>query len=152
MSYNDLLSSLVITLLELKDAFGEVHHNLIKSVVGYHHIPDHIQVIIECLYTNFEASVITSNFNTPFIQVGRGVLQGDWLSPLLFNLCFNTFIQHIKSDKYQQFGFSYKLLNPIHCFQFADGAAVITPRIWKPISIEPICNLVSVVWHDYSCW
>ena len=53
-------------------------------------------------------------------------MQGDCLSPLLFNLCFNTFIQHIKSEKYQQFGFSYKLLNPIHWFQFADDAAVIT--------------------------
>jgi hypothetical protein len=118
--------SLIITLLDLKNAFGEVHHNLIKSVLGYHHIPDHIQLIIESLYTNFKTSIITSNFNTPFIQVGRGVLQGDCLSPLLFNLCFNTFIQHIKSEKYQQFGFSYKLLNPIHWFQFADDAAVIT--------------------------
>ena len=97
--------SLIITLLDLKNAFGEIHHNLIKSVLGYHHIPDHIQLIIKSLYTNFKTSVITSKFNNPFIQVGRGVLQGDSLSPLLFNLCFNTFIQHIKSEKYQQFGF-----------------------------------------------
>ena len=57
--------SLIITLLDLKNAFGEVHHNLIKSVLGYHHIPDHIQLIIESLYTNFKTSIITSNFNTP---------------------------------------------------------------------------------------
>ncbi len=118
--------SLAITLLDLKNAFGEVHHNLMQSVLRYHHIPDHIQIMIKSLYTNFKTSIITSNFNTPFIQVGRGVLQGDCLSPLLFNLCFNTFVQHIKSEKYQQFGFSYKLLNPIHWFQFADDAAVIT--------------------------
>ena len=98
--------SLIITLLDLKNAFGEVHHNLIKSVLGYHHIPDHIQLITKSLYTNFKTSIITSKFNTAFIQVGRGVLQGDCLSPLLFNLCFNTFVQHIKSEKYQQFGFS----------------------------------------------
>ena len=106
--------SLVITLLDLKNAFGEVHHNLIQSVLGYHHIPQHIQLMIKSLYTNFKTSIITSDFNSPFVEVGRGVLQGDCLSPLLFNLCFNTFIQHIKSEKYQQFGFSYKLLNPIH--------------------------------------
>ena len=120
--------SVVITLLDLKNAFGEVHHNLIKSVLGYHHIPDHIQNMINSLYTNFKTSIITSNFNTPFIQVGRGVLQGDCLSLLLFNLCFNTFLQHIKSEKYQQLGFSYKLLNPIHWFQYADDAAVITSQ------------------------
>ena len=31
--------SVVITLLDLKNAFGEVHHNLIQSVLDYHHIP-----------------------------------------------------------------------------------------------------------------
>ena len=31
--------SVVITLLDVKNAFGEVHHNLIKSVLDYHHIP-----------------------------------------------------------------------------------------------------------------
>ena len=46
-------------------------------------------------------------------------------------MAFNTFIQHIKSEKYSQFGF-WKInmnsmqLNPIHWFQFADDAAVIS--------------------------
>ena len=112
--------SLVITLLDLKNAFGEVHHNLISSVLDYHHIPGHIKLMVESLYTDFKASIITNEFRTPFIPVGRGVLQGDCLSPLLFNMCFNTFIQHIKAEKYRQFGFSLQFLNPIHWFQFAD--------------------------------
>ena len=122
--------SFVVTLLDLKNAFVEVpvHHNFIQSVLRYHHIPDHIQIMIKSLYTNFKTSIITSNFNTPFIQVGRGVLQRDCFSPLLFKLCFDIFIQHIKSEKYQQFGFSHKLRNPIHWFQFADAAAVITSQ------------------------
>ena len=118
--------SLVITLLDLKNAFGEVHHNLVTSVLDYHHIPEHIKLIVESLYTNFQTSIITSEFRNPFITVGRGVLQGDCLSPLLFNMCFNTFIQHIKAEKYRQFGFSFQFLNPIHRFQFADDAAVIS--------------------------
>ena len=45
----------------------------------------------------------------------------------------NTFIQHIKSEKYRQLGF-WKLseigipCNPIHWFQFADDAAVISSQ------------------------
>ena len=123
--------SLIITLLDLKNAFGEVHHNLIYEVLNYHHIPDHIKNIISSLYTDFQTSIITEQFSTPFITVGRGVLQGDCLSPLLFNMSFNTFIQHIKLEKYRQLGF-WKLnengtpLNPIYWFQFADDAAVIS--------------------------
>ena len=111
--------SLIITLLDLKNAFGEVHHNLIYEVLDYHHIPGHIKNLIRSLYTDFQTSVITEQFNTPFITVGRGVLQGDCLSPLLFNMSFNTFIQHIKSENYRQLGF-WKLsengipLNPVH--------------------------------------
>ena len=123
--------SLVITLLDLKNAFGEVHHNLIQSILEYHHIPDHIKNVIKSLYTDFKTSVITSEFRTPFITVGRGVLQGGCLSPLLFNMCFNTFIQHIKADKYRQFGFMFNFLNPIHWFQFADDAAVITGQDYE---------------------
>ena len=120
--------SVIITLLDLKNAFGEVHHNLIQSVLDYHHIPDHVKFIIKSLYTDFKTAIITSEFQTPFISVGRGVLQGDCLSPLLFNMCFNTFIQHINAQKYRQFGFSFQLLNPVHWFQFADDAAVITSQ------------------------
>ena len=63
--------SLVITLLDLKNAFGEVRHNLITSVLDYHHIPNHIKLIINNLYTDFKTSIITSSFQTPFIPVGE---------------------------------------------------------------------------------
>ena len=55
--------------------------------------------LIKSLYTDFKTSVITSEFRTHFIPVGRGVLQGDCLSPLLFNMCFNTYIFSISKLK-----------------------------------------------------
>ena len=125
--------SVVITLLDLKNTFCELHHNLIYEVLKYHRIPKQINDIIGSLYSNFQTSIIAEQFNTPFITIGRGVLQGDSLSPLLFNMSFNTFIQHIKSEKYTQLGF-WNLnkigipCNPIHWFQFADDAAVITSQ------------------------
>ena len=141
--------SLIITVLDLKNAFGEVHHNLIYEVLDYHYIPNHVcslytdfqytdyrrgrecDFLICSLYTDFQTSIITEEFSTPFITVGRGVLQGDCLSPLLFNMTFNTFIQHIESQKYRQLGFWNTIengitLNPLHWFQFADDAAVIS--------------------------
>ena len=102
--------------------------NLIQSVFDYHHIPNHIKFVVKSLYTYFQTSIITSEFQTPFLTVWRGLLQGDCLCPLLFDMCFNTFIQHIKAEKYRQFGFSFKLLKPIHWFQFADATPVITSK------------------------
>ena len=123
--------SLIVTLLDHKNAFGEVHHNLVSSVLSYHHIPDGIQSLVTNLYTDIKTSIITNQFSTPAIPVHRGVLQGDCLSPLLFNMCFKTFIQFIKAEKFKQLGFSdhdgmNHLFNPAHWFQFADDAAVIS--------------------------
>jgi hypothetical protein len=42
--------SVVITLLDLKNAFGELHHNLIHEVLQYHHIPGQINNLIRSLY------------------------------------------------------------------------------------------------------
>ena len=95
-------------------------------MLSYHHIPNEIQHLIRSLYSNFHTSIITDSYQTPFIKVGRSVLQGDCLSPLTFNLCFNTFIHYISHQKFKQFGFSLDSLYPIHWFQFADDAAVIT--------------------------
>ena len=77
---------------------------------------------------NIKVKIVTSIYlNTLNVNkcVRRGVLQGDCLSSLLFNMCFNTFIQFIRQEKYKQLGFfAYDkldcLFNPVHWFQFAD--------------------------------
>ena len=50
--------SLIITQLDLKNVFGEVHHNLIYEVPDYHYIPDHVKNLIRSLYTDFQTSII----------------------------------------------------------------------------------------------
>ena len=135
--------SLVIILLDLKNAFGEVHHSLITEILNYHHMPEEIQKLISSFYTGFHTSVITKSFATPFILVGRGVLRGDPLSPLAFNLVFNTFIRYIKSEQFEQFGYCYNnILTPEHWFQFADDAAVVTGQESEN----------QVLLNAFSCW
>ena len=66
----------VITLIDLKNAFGEVHYDLIKEVIIHHHVPSTIQTLISSLYDNFQTSIIADNFTTPAIPVSRGFVQG----------------------------------------------------------------------------
>ena len=105
-------------------ALKNIHHT-------YHHKPSEIKSLISSLYLDCKTCIITDKFQSPTIPVRRDILQGDCLSPLLFNLCFNTFIQYNKSDKYKQLGFSphdgnNRMFQPVHWFQFADDAAVVT--------------------------
>ena len=83
--------SINITLLDLKNAFGEVSHDLITSALEYHHVPNEIIKLIQNIYTNSMISVAVGNQNTYFIPVERGVLQDEPCSPLLFNIIQSTY-------------------------------------------------------------
>ena len=66
--------SLVITLPDLRNAFGEVHHNFISELLRYHHVPNHIQQLISALYTDSRTFIITHDCNTSVLPVRRRVL------------------------------------------------------------------------------
>ena len=97
--------SIIITLLDLKNAFGEVSHNLISSALRHHHVPEQFIGIISNIYRLSQISVSVGKELTPLISVRRGVLQGDPISPLLFNVCFNLLIKTITQPKFAQLGY-----------------------------------------------
>ena len=83
--------------------------------------------LILSLYTNYYISVLTKEYHTHPINVSRGVLQGDCLSPLIFNLCVNTLVECIKGEQVKCLGYvSSELTIPRHWFQFADDTAIVS--------------------------
>ena len=73
----------VVTLLDLKNAFVEVNHNLLVETLKIHLVPDNIIPLITSLYTDYTILIIADAFMTSPIKVQKGVLQGDSLSPLI---------------------------------------------------------------------
>ena len=117
----------IITLLDQNNVFGELDHQLTTSVLSNHHIPNHISSLVGLFYTNYSISVGTSEFITKPVVVEKGVLQGDSLSPLIFNMCFNTLITTIENEKINLMGYNYtNALSPRHWFRFADDTALAT--------------------------
>ena len=51
--------SLVVSLLDLKRAFGKVHHKLIPTILANHQIPSELQSLISSLYLDFRTCIIT---------------------------------------------------------------------------------------------
>ena len=116
----------VLTLLDLKNAFGEVNHQLLTETLKLHHVPDNVITLMSSLYFDYDISILTDFFMTSPNRVHRGVLQGNSLSPLLFHL-INTLINIIKSEKIESMGYFYQnCLRPKHWFQFADDTAIVT--------------------------
>ena len=87
---------LFITLIDLRNAFGEVHHSLLNKVLEYHHVPSEVKSLIQNMYKDFHILIGAKRFIMDRINLERGVLQADCLSPLLFSMCLNTLIQTIR--------------------------------------------------------
>ena len=143
--------SIIVTLVDLKNAFGEIHHNfMIRSILKFHHLPDEVISLVEDLYSDYTTSIATKRYLTYPVPVERGVLQGDCLSPLLFNLCVNTLINTIKDEKVSCLGYVNNFsLNPCHWFQFADDTALISAH---EEDNQLLTNVVSkwCTWADLS--
>ena len=138
--------SLVVTLIDLKNAFGEVHHELICAVLRFHHILRSIQKFILHLYDGFHISDAANGFFMDPIPVQRGVLQGDCLSPLIFNMRVNTLITTTDQEKVKCLGYVYEnTLSPKHWFQFADDTAIAT-------ALEYDNQLLLNVFTKWSKW
>ena len=124
--------SLVVMLLDLRNAFGEIHHNLIPVVLAHHHALNNIIKAFMSIYEYFASTIATDSFTTPFLHIKKGVLQGDCLRPLVFNLIINTFIQFVSQEQFSQLGYSLtNFLHPTHWFQVADDVAVITGQEYE---------------------
>ena len=78
---------LVALLIDLKNAFGEVDHSLVKFIYSYHHIPSKISDLLQRLYQNYFVSTRTKTFTTNPIKVGKGV-------PAM-RLSIATFVVHV---------------------------------------------------------
>ena len=75
------------------------------------------------MYKDFYVTIKTMGYN----KSRKGMFQGDYLSPLLFNLCFNTLIQTVKQWKVNCLGYVFDYtLQPRHWIQFADDTAIAT--------------------------
>ena len=80
--------------------------------------------VIICTYDDFYLSITSKKFIKN--RINRGVLQGDCLSPLLFNLCINILLNTVKNEKLNCFGYVYGFyFKPRNWFQFTDDTAIV---------------------------
>lgn len=101
--------NLVITLLDLKNAFGEVDHEL---------------DIYASTYAVFFISFATDEYLTPPITVKKGVLQGDSLSLLFFHLVITL---TLLSKRKNCIGYIYDgYIQLKHWLQFEDDTSIVT--------------------------
>ena len=77
---------LYLCFIDYSKAFDCVSHSQLWNTMAKMGFPSHIIELIQNLYHDQKATVRTSNGNTEWFEIGRGVRQGCILSPNLFNI------------------------------------------------------------------
>lgn len=84
-----------VAYIDCKKAFDSLHHDTIFCVLWHYGLGDKFVGVIERLYNNCYATVkVNGTPSSPF-AISRGVWQGDTLSPLLFILTINPFLDQV---------------------------------------------------------
>jgi hypothetical protein len=88
--------SLVVTWLDLANAYGSVNHHLIQFALSHYHAPLEFLALISSLYDNQQAVITCKKWETKPVDLRVGVFQGDPLSVSIFNTTINLLLDHIQ--------------------------------------------------------
>lgn len=105
--------------LDLRKAFDSVRHETILDTITAIGCPRPFIEYIRCLYTGSETLLQYGSVNTK-INVKRGVLQGDPISPLLFNAVMDVAIKELPPE----IGYKINGLN-FNCIAYADDIILV---------------------------
>ena len=137
--------SICVCWLDLANAYGSVHHELIKFSLRFYHAPSKLLDTVGNLYTNLSASISTPHGPTNAIPLKIGIYQGDPLSVTIFNTVMNTYLDGLKQLQHCGYKFSNSL-SPLYVLQYADDTCLTADG---PASCRAMLNYTDK-WLEWS--
>jgi len=116
---------IVVSWLDLKNAYGSVRHNRIQFALEWYHVPLLIRELIFDYYDRICAQIRVNEFRTKFFVFDIGLFQGCVLSCILFNCVFQLLLDLIKP--LSENGYHFKdIAVVLHDQAFADDISITT--------------------------
>ena len=138
--------SLCVAWLDLANAFGSVHHNLVSFSLAHYHAPPMMINLVSNLYTSLLGIFSTSQWTTSPIPLLKGVYQGDPLSVVIFNTVMNTLVDTITKN-HPDLGYSLASSpGKTNLLQYADDTSLIADG---PSSCRTLLSVTNA-WLDWS--
>jgi hypothetical protein len=119
---------IVVSWLDLKNAYGSVRHNLIQFALSWYHVPPLIRQLIFDYYDKICAQIRSKNWRTAFFQFQLGLFQGCVLSCILFDCVFQLLLD-LTQRLENECGYNFKdTAIVLHAQAFADDTPSPHPR------------------------
>ena len=90
--------NLVVTWLDIANAYGSIPHNVIKQALESAHIPIRTRELIMNYYKDLKIRFTTNDFITEWQKVEKGIITGCTLSVILFSLTMSWLVESVKRE------------------------------------------------------
>ena len=89
--------NLVVTWLDIANAYGSIPHDVIKKALERAHVPEKTRQLIESYYSDVRIRFTTKDFTTTWQRVEKGIITGCTLSVILFALTMSWLVESSKT-------------------------------------------------------
>ena len=89
--------NLVVTWLDIENAYGSIPHSTIREALKRAHIPEKTRNLIENYYDNVKIRFTTKKFTTDWQRVERGIIIGCTLSVVIFALAMSWIVESVQN-------------------------------------------------------
>ena len=89
---------LVVTWLDIANAYGTIPHSLIQVALKRAHVPDEFCNLVESYYADMKIRFTTKEYTTEWQQVEKGIITGCTLSVILFSLTMTMLVMSAKEE------------------------------------------------------
>ena len=89
--------NLVITWLDIANAYGSIPHDVIQKALVKAHVPESTRSLIESYYSDVKIRFSTRSFTTEWQRVEKGIITGCTLSVILFALTMSWLVESAKN-------------------------------------------------------
>lgn len=111
--------SLFLAMLDMKNAYGSVAHEAVVRALELKGADKRTVAYVRDLYTDYKTTLTSRGEEVP-VSVRRGILQGDSLSPVLFNMVIDQLLNVIP----EEVGFPLDPTTRVNGMAFADDLNV----------------------------
>ena len=101
---------IVVSWIDLANAYGSVRHNLIQFALNWYHVPQPVQDMIFNYYNKLMAKIVTKEWSSDFFLFDIGLFQGCVLSSILFLCVFQLLLDFLQPLR-EKHGYSFKRIN-----------------------------------------
>ena len=125
----------IITFVDFRKAFDSIHRGKMMKILKAYGVPEDVVMVINKLYEDTKARVITPDGETELFDIVAGVLQGDTLAPYLFTIVLDHVMRQTAGGN-EKLGFEIERRQSrrhpatvITDLDFADDIALLSEEI-----------------------